>query len=95
MHAILNKVMQEKGKILELFVKEKLTNCKLRPQDNGVELCQNEDGSKYWIEYFNVKISPILHFENYINEEGNYVLTSSLILNERLRINNDTITTIN
>ena len=95
MDIILQKAMAERANILEQFLKEKLINCKLTADQEGVQLCQNEDSSKYWIEYFNVKVSPILHFEDYFEEDGTYVLTSSLILSEGLRIQNNTITNFN
>ena len=95
MDNFLNKVTTKKNEILDQFIKEKLENCKLTIDTEGVVLCQNEDNSKFWIEYLNVKVTPILHFEDYFKEDGTYVLTSSLILHERLRIQNDTLTNFN
>lgn len=95
MDNFLNKLISKKNEIIDQFVREKLEVCKLTLNTEGVVLCQNEDSTKYWIEYKEVKVSPILHFEDYFNEDGTFVLTSSLILSEWLRIQNDTITNIN
>lgn len=84
---VLNEVMLKKNLILHNFIKEKLENCQLHIEQEGVEICQNPEGNQYWIEFKGIKVSPIMYFKTELSEDGTqYILTACLLLHDSLRI---------